>query len=275
MIKLSELLGKCNECGRDWNHGHDHEAGMAKNELRDMISNASKIDSMVGESDNLPGWVSAYISLAADYMHSVAEYLGGESSREEEAGPGYAMYEAKKKKGIKEEEFGIGAMLMNAMSPLEAEELENFYNILKNEPIIVKAEYKSDFIEALKKLIMWRGKDSEVGQAAYKIISMPNSGHRYGPDKIEQVLDYIKSKRGDFGSRGESKFGYGMMEAKKKKPSAGLTKKQKSDVVKKAKAGEDIGKKGKGFEDVAKEAGGGKKGQKIAAAAMWKNVKRK
>jgi hypothetical protein len=157
MIKLSELLGKCNECGRDWNHGHDHESSMAKNELRDMISNASKIDSMVGESDNLPGWVSAYISLAADYMHSVAEYLGGESSREEEeAGPGYAMYEAKKKK-----------------------------------------------------------------------------------------------------------------------PSAGLTKKQKSDVVKKAKAGEDIGKKGKGFEDVAKEAGGGKKGQKIAAAAMWKNVKRK
>jgi hypothetical protein len=156
MIKLSELLGKCNECGRDWNHGHDHESSMAKNELRDMISNASKIDSMVGESDNLPGWVSAYISLAADYMHSVAEYLGGESSREEEAGPGYAMYEAKKKK-----------------------------------------------------------------------------------------------------------------------PSAGLTKKQKSDVVKKAKAGGDIGKKGKGFEDVAKEAGGGKKGQKIAAAAMWKNVKRK
>lgn len=157
MIKLSELLEKpCNECGRDWNHGHDHEAGMAKNELRDLISNASKIDNMVGESDNLPGWVSAYISLAADYMHSVAEYLGGESSREEEPGPGYAMYEAKKKK-----------------------------------------------------------------------------------------------------------------------PSAGLTKAQKSAVVKKAKAGKDIGKKGPGFEKVAKAAGGGEKGEKIAAAAMWKNIKRK
>lgn len=94
MIKLKNLLPECNECGRDWNHGHDHEAGMAKNELRDMISNASKIDHMVGESDNLPGWVSAYISLAADYMHSVAEYLGGESSRTQEPGPGYAaVYE--------------------------------------------------------------------------------------------------------------------------------------------------------------------------------------
>jgi hypothetical protein len=95
MIKLKHILAECNECGRDWNHGHDHEAGMAKNELRDMISNASKIDQMIGESDNLPGWVSAYVSLAADYMHSVAEYLAGESSRAEEPGPGYAevMYE--------------------------------------------------------------------------------------------------------------------------------------------------------------------------------------
>jgi hypothetical protein len=69
-------------------------------------------------------------------------------------------------------------------------------------------------------------------------------------------------------------FKEALFEAKKKKPSAGLTKKQKSDVAKKAKAGEDIGKKGKGFEKLAKKAGGGEKGEKIAAAAMWKNTKR-
>jgi hypothetical protein len=57
-------------------------------------------------------------------------------------------------------------------------------------------------------------------------------------------------------------------------PSAGLSKAKKSAVVKKAKAGGDIGKKGKGFEKVAKAAGGGEKGKKIAAAAMWKNIKR-
>ncbi len=58
------------------------------------------------------------------------------------------------------------------------------------------------------------------------------------------------------------------------KPSAGLSKKKKSAVAKKARAGGDIGKKGKGFAKVAKAAGGGEKGQKIAAAAMWKNIKR-
>jgi hypothetical protein len=57
------------------------------------------------------------------------------------------------------------------------------------------------------------------------------------------------------------------------KPSAGLSAAKKSAVVKKAKAGGDIGKPGKSFDKVAKAAGGGKKGEKIAAAAMWKNVK--
>jgi len=57
------------------------------------------------------------------------------------------------------------------------------------------------------------------------------------------------------------------------KPSAGLSKAKKSATVKKAKAGGDIGKPGKGFDKLAKKAGGGEKGEKIAAAAMWKNIK--
>lgn len=96
MIKLKNLLKECGDCQRDWNGGHDHEASMAKNELRDLVSNASKVDNLVQDQDNLPGWVSAYITLAADYMHSVAEYLGGEAAQmgaNQEPTPGYAMYE--------------------------------------------------------------------------------------------------------------------------------------------------------------------------------------
>lgn len=153
MLKLKDLLPECEECGRDWNRGQDHEAPMAHGELKDAISNASKIQNMIGQADNLPGWVSSYITLASDYLHSVAEYMAGQGGEMQEPGPGFSMNEAKK-------------------------------------------------------------------------------------------------------------------------PSAGLSKEKKSDIVKKAKAGKDIGKKGKGFEKVAKAAGGGEKGQKIAAAAMWKNAKR-
>jgi hypothetical protein len=65
-------------------------------------------------------------------------------------------------------------------------------------------------------------------------------------------------------------YGQGVYETK---PSAGLSKAKKSAVVKDAKAGKDIGKPGKSFDKVAKSAGGGEKGEKIAAAAMWKNMK--
>lgn len=64
----------------------------------------------------------------------------------------------------------------------------------------------------------------------------------------------------------------------KKKPSAGLSKKQKSAISKKAHAGGDIGKKGKGFKALAAKAakkyGSKEKGRKVAAAAMWAHAKR-
>lgn len=62
----------------------------------------------------------------------------------------------------------------------------------------------------------------------------------------------------------------------KKKPSAGLSKKKKSEIAKKARAGKDIGKKGKGFEKIVKKAkeSGADDPEAVAAAAMWRNVKR-
>jgi len=60
-----------------------------------------------------------------------------------------------------------------------------------------------------------------------------------------------------------------------RKPSAGMSAKSRSAVVKKAVAGKDIGKKGKSFAKVAAAAGGGMKGRRIAAAAMWKNLAKK
>jgi len=65
-------------------------------------------------------------------------------------------------------------------------------------------------------------------------------------------------------------------EMTEKKPSAGLSAKKKSEVVKKAKSGGDIGKKGKEFKDVeaAAKKGGAKDPKAVAAAAMWKNIRR-
>ena len=59
---------------------------MAMGELRDMVENGMKVYSMIKPNQQLPGWVSGYITLASDYMHSIAEYL-----TEEEATLGQQM----------------------------------------------------------------------------------------------------------------------------------------------------------------------------------------
>jgi hypothetical protein len=58
----------------------DHEGKMAKGELRDMIKNGLVIYKSFDKNDELPGWVSSYITLASDYMHSVMEYMVEQNS---------------------------------------------------------------------------------------------------------------------------------------------------------------------------------------------------
>lgn len=62
------------------------------------------------------------------------------------------------------------------------------------------------------------------------------------------------------------------MAVKKKKK---LKKVTKSALAKKIVKGKDVGRKGKNFDKIAEKAGGGEKGRRIAAAAMWKNLTKK
>jgi hypothetical protein len=76
LLKRRQAIAKkMKENHLSWPPTRDHEATMAKSELRDMVNNAAKIYQLIEPNQQLPGWVSAYITLASDYMHSIAEYL--------------------------------------------------------------------------------------------------------------------------------------------------------------------------------------------------------
>lgn len=66
---------------------------------------------------------------------------------------------------------------------------------------------------------------------------------------------------------------------KKTNPSKGLSKNEKGRIVKMARAGADIGKKGKNFKKIAEKAakkyGSRERGERVAAAIMWKLLKKK
>ena len=77
-VEESQQQVEAAEMGRE--HMEDHEGKMAKGELRDMIKNGLIIYKSFDKNDELPGWVSAYITLASDYMHSVMEYMVEQNS---------------------------------------------------------------------------------------------------------------------------------------------------------------------------------------------------
>jgi hypothetical protein len=80
-VEESQQKTEAAEMGRK--HMQDHEGKMAKGELRDMIKNGLIIYKSFDKNDELPGWVSSYITLASDYMHSVMEYMVEQNSDEE------------------------------------------------------------------------------------------------------------------------------------------------------------------------------------------------
>ena len=61
----------------DWMQADD-ESDMANAQLRSIHSNASKIENLIGNGDQLDAWVQAKLTKAEDYLDSVAGYLEGE-----------------------------------------------------------------------------------------------------------------------------------------------------------------------------------------------------
>jgi len=108
-------------------------------------------------------------------------------------------------------------------------------------------------------------------------LDMDKDGNKKEPMKRAAANKKVREaadKKCNHSPKGKSCPVHGMKECSgmaESKPSAGMSKGEKSAVAKKAQAGKDIGKPGKSFDKVAKAAGGGEKGKKIAAAAMWKN----
>ena len=63
-------------------HEYDHEGEMAKTQLKGMIMHAKKLHDMLEDDTNLPEWVQAKITLAADYMQTAADYVDSEQDED-------------------------------------------------------------------------------------------------------------------------------------------------------------------------------------------------
>jgi len=63
---------------------YDYEGEMVKSDLRSIMANAERITDLLEDDDNLPEWCQNKITLAEDYISTVANYLTAEMNEEVE-----------------------------------------------------------------------------------------------------------------------------------------------------------------------------------------------
>ena len=61
---------------------YDYEGDMAKSQLRAIIANAQQVHDMLEDNTNMAEWVQSKITLAADYISTVADYMQAEVKEE-------------------------------------------------------------------------------------------------------------------------------------------------------------------------------------------------
>jgi len=57
---------------------YDYEGDMSKSQLRSIIANAQRVHDMLEDNTNMAEWVQSKITLAADYISTVADYMQSE-----------------------------------------------------------------------------------------------------------------------------------------------------------------------------------------------------
>jgi hypothetical protein len=61
---------------------YDYEGDMAKSQLRSIIANAKQVHDMLKDDTNMAEWVQSKITLSADYISTVADYMQSEVNEE-------------------------------------------------------------------------------------------------------------------------------------------------------------------------------------------------
>ena len=69
---------------KDDEREYDYEGEMVKSDLRSIIANANRLIDMLEDDDNLPEWCQNKVTLAEDYISTVANYMTAEMNEQVE-----------------------------------------------------------------------------------------------------------------------------------------------------------------------------------------------
>jgi hypothetical protein len=82
IIEAKEVDDEFDDEKSDGEYGQ--EGGMAKSQLRMLISAARRLHTLLDDEDELPGHIIANLVLATDYVTGAADYMESEMADEED-----------------------------------------------------------------------------------------------------------------------------------------------------------------------------------------------
>jgi hypothetical protein len=179
---------------------YDQEGDMAKSDLRSIIANAKRLHDMIDDSANLPEWVQSKITVAEDYISTVANYMTAEMSE----GVSDKLYKShqdlRKKSGLPHPDYykalGKSYDIEDDKERLAHQsELKKKFNVKEE----VKDEYSRKVIKYLKK--KYNKEEVEivdegmVGRVISKVINKLHSSNAKKPlPQASDRREYQKPK---------------------------------------------------------------------------------
>jgi hypothetical protein len=169
---------------------YDQEGDMAKSDLRSIIANAKRLHDMIDDSANLPEWVQSKITVAEDYISTVANYMTAEMSE----GVSDKLYKShqdlRKKSGLPHPDYykalGKSYDIEDDKERLAHQsELKKKFNVKEE----VKDEYSRKVIKYLKKKYNKEEVELSEGRPSQR---HPLEGHEYHKKSNEELIGIAK-----------------------------------------------------------------------------------
>jgi len=186
---------------------YDYEGDMARGQLQSIISNAQRVHDMLEDDTNIAEWVQSKITLAEDYISTVANYMMSEI--DESTSASVRMQRAlQKAKEQRERGERAGAALLKPKPPVQKEEVEldevslgNYKEKATQQVKDLKPHTKGEYSDIAKRAIERRQKgikmalnreeteQIEEGRASQR---HPLEGHEYHKKSDEALIHIAK-----------------------------------------------------------------------------------
>ncbi len=179
---------------------YDQEGDMAKSDLRSIIANAKRLHDMIDDSANLPEWVQSKITIAEDYVSTVANYMTAEMNEAFKMPPesvaekmARAHAERRKKSGLPDPShyLKISAQKKKEIEDMKKEEVKSYVPSPHGTPVPKKpkGEYERKVDKYLKKKYQKEDVELQEGRPSQR---HPLEGHEYHKKSNEELIGIAK-----------------------------------------------------------------------------------